>query len=199
MGKYHVPTWLQAALATSGGLGLFLLGFLDASFLPLPSLNDLVLIDLCIQFPDRMVYYAAMSTLGSVAGCVVLYYIGREGEELAFHAKAGTSAPRIRRWVERNGFLSMLVAAAMPPPMPLKIFVLGAGALGMPLRDFVLSVLLARALRFFAIGYLAVHYGNQTANFLMAHKVGFAVGSLAAIAGCYLIYLVINATMRQET
>ena len=95
MGKYHLPGWLQAALASTGGGGLFLLGFLDASFLPFPSLNDLVLIDLCIQFPDRMAYYAAMSTLGSVAGCLVLYYIGRKGEEVAFHAKAGANAPRI--------------------------------------------------------------------------------------------------------
>ena len=70
------------------------------------------------------------------------------------------------KWVMRNGFISMLVAAMLPPPMPLKIFVLGAGALGMPVRDFLIAVGVARAIRFYAIGYLAVHYGNQTANFL---------------------------------
>jgi len=199
MDKYHLPLWLQTAVATSGGLGLFLLGFLDSTFLPLPSVNDLLLISLCIQFPARMPYYATMSTVGSVAGCLVLYFIGRKGEEAAFRHKGGVHGPRIHSWVERNGFFSLLVAALLPPPMPFKVFVLAAGVLGMPLRTFVIAITIARGVRFYGEGYLASRYGSQAANFLISHKVGFALGSLLSIFAIYLLYrLVFRRPPQQE-
>ncbi len=79
MGKYKLPHWLQAAVAASGGLGLFLLAFLDSSFLPFPTINDLLLIDLCFESPRRMPYYAAMATLGSIVGSLFVYFIARKG------------------------------------------------------------------------------------------------------------------------
>ena len=190
MGKYHLPVWLQAAVATSGGLGLGILAFLDSSFLPFPSVNDLLLVDLCIQNPLRMPYYAFTSTVGSVLGCLVLYYLGRKGEEAAFHVKAGSQAPKVHRWVKRNGFLALLVTALLPPPFPFKIFVFAAGALGMPLRTMLFAVVIARGARFYGEGYLAIRYGNDAANYLMGHKVGFAAGTLASILACYLVYWV---------
>lgn len=187
MDKYHIPHWLQAAIATSGGLGLFLVAFLDSTFLPFPSVNDLLLIDLCIQFPARMPYYASMATVGSIAGCMVLFLLGRKGEEAAFHRKAGAQAPKIQRWMKRNGFITILVAALLPPPTPFKFFVLGAGVFGMPLRSFALAVAIARTARFFGEGYLAVRYGPQAANFLGEHRLGFVIGSLITVLGFYYI------------
>jgi membrane protein YqaA with SNARE-associated domain len=198
MGKYHLPIWLQAAVATSGGLGLGLLAFLDSTFLPFPSVNDLLLVDLCIQNPARMPYYAFTSTLGSVLGCLDLYYIGRKGEEAAFHAKAGSNAPRIHRWVERNGFISLLVAALLPPPFPFKVFVFAAGALGMPVGAMLLSVTIARSVRFFGEGYLAIRYGQGAATYLMAHKVGFAGGTLISILAFYLTFWLVFRRPQEE-
>jgi membrane protein YqaA with SNARE-associated domain len=59
--KLHLPHWLQAITAAAGGPGLFLIAFLDSSVLTFPIVNDLLLIDLSIQFPARMPYYAAMA------------------------------------------------------------------------------------------------------------------------------------------
>lgn len=189
MGKYRLLLhWLQVTASASGGSGLFVLGFLDATFLPFPSVNDLLLINLCIQFPARLPYYALMSTLGSCLGCLLLYFIGREGEEAAFHEKAGAHAPRVKRWMERNGFTAMFATALLPPPVPLKIFVIAAGALGLPLRSFMVAMLLARALRFYGEGYLAVHYGPAATTFLVAHKLAFGLGSLIVVVGAYLLY-----------
>jgi len=187
MGNYHVPGWVLKAIAYSGSLTLLGLSFLDATVLPFPSLNDLLLIDLCIQAPARMTYYALMATIGSVAGSVVLYFIARKGEEAAFHKKAGSQAPQIRHWMERNGFVTLVVAALLPPPTPFKLFVLGAGALGMPFRGFVAAMSIARAVRFFAEGYLATRYGPQTTRFLMAHSVAFAISTVAFVLVFYWI------------
>jgi membrane protein YqaA with SNARE-associated domain len=168
--KIHLPLWLQAIVASTGGLGLFLIAFLDSSVLTFPVINDLLLIDLSIRFPARMPYYAAMATLGSVAGCLFLYYLARKGGEAMFHKHAGPRAQRIHAWINRNGFLSILVTALLPPPTPFKVFVIAAGALEMPIRTFVLGLLAARAIRFFGEGFLAIRYGNQAGQFLLTHK-----------------------------
>jgi membrane protein YqaA with SNARE-associated domain len=186
MGKYQLPHWLQAAVAASGGTGLFLLAFLDSTVLPFPTVNDLLLIDLCFASPLHMPYYAAMATLGSLAGSLLLYFLARKGGEAAFHAQAGKRAASIRHWVERNGFISLVVAAVMPPPMPFKFFVLAAGALEMPLGQFMLALAIARAVRFYGEGYLAVRYGGEAERFLVQHKAAFVAGTLISALVLYL-------------
>ena len=168
--KFHLPHWLQAIVASAGGLGLFLIAFLDSSVLTFPVINDLLLIDLSIRYPARMPYYAAMATLGSVLGCVLLYYLARKGGEAMFHKHAGPRARHIHAWINRNGFVSILVTALLPPPTPFKVFVIAAGALEMPLRTFILGLLAARAIRYFGEGFLAIRYGDQAGNFLLTHK-----------------------------
>jgi membrane protein YqaA with SNARE-associated domain len=185
MNAYHLPHWLQTAVASSGGLGLFLIAFLDSTFLPFPSVNDFMLMGMSIALPSRMFYYASMSTLGSVIGCVVLYAIARKGEEAAFDRRAGRRATRVRHWIERYGFLSLTVAALLPPPTPFKIFVIAAGALGMALRPFVVAIILARAVRFYGEGYFAVRYGQSALRLLAEHKIAFAVASIASVLVLY--------------
>ncbi|MGH9677285.1 MAG: YqaA family protein, partial [Candidatus Acidiferrum sp.] len=112
-------SWKQKIVAFASGLGapgLFLISFLDSSVLSFPIINDLLLIELCIQRPARMPVYALMAASGSVLGCVLLYFIARAGGEAYFHRKAGARAHAIRHWVERNGFGGILVAALLPPP-----------------------------------------------------------------------------------
>lgn len=185
MGSYHLPHWLQAAVASSGGLGLFLIAFLDSTFLPFPSVNDLLLMDLSIMAPARMIYYAGMSTLGSVAGCLVLYVIARKGEEAAFHDRAGNRAAGVRHWIKKYGFLSMVIAAVLPPPTPFKIFVIAAGALGMGLRPFVAALVIARSARFFGEGYFAIRYGQYATKLLAQHKIGFLVATVLSVLLLY--------------
>jgi membrane protein YqaA with SNARE-associated domain len=185
--KFHLPHWLQAIVASTGGLGLFLIAFLDSSFLTFPVINDLLLINLSIRYPARMPYYAAMATLGSVGGCVVLYYIARKGGEAMFHKHAGPRARHIHAWINRNGFVSILVTALLPPPTPFKVFVVAAGALEMPVLRFVLGLLAARAIRYFGEGFLAIRYGDQAGNFLLTHKLEVTGIVLLVVLTLYLV------------
>jgi membrane protein YqaA with SNARE-associated domain len=185
--QIHLPHWLQAIVAATGGLGLFLIAFLDSSVLTFPVINDLLVIDLSIRYPARMPYYAAMATLGSVAGCLLLYYLSWKGGEAMFHKHAGPRAQHIHAWINRNGFVSILVTALLPPPTPFKVFVIAAGALEMPVRTFVLGLLVARAFRFFGEGFLAVRYGHQASQFLLTHKLEFAGITLCVVLSLYLV------------
>ncbi|HET6142109.1 MAG TPA: VTT domain-containing protein [Candidatus Acidoferrales bacterium] len=193
--KFHLPQWLQAIVATAGGFGLFLIAFLDSSVLSFPIINDLLLINLSVRNPARMPYYALMATLGSVAGCLFLYYLAHKGGEAMFHKHAGARAKHIHEWINRNGFLSILVTALLPPPTPFKIFVIAAGALEMPVQKFVLGLLAARAIRYFGEGFLAIKYGDQAGLFLLTHKLEVAGIVLGMIL---LLYLASRLAFRES-
>ena len=184
--KLHLPHWLGATVAASGGLGLLVLSFFDSSFLPFPTLNDFLLITLSVRSPIRMPYYAAMATLGAMLGGLVLYGIARKGEEALVRKRPSAKAERAHAWVRRNGFVTVLLAALLPPPFPFKVIIFAAGALEMPLSVFIPAMLVARLIRFFGEGILAVKYGPAALPYLLAHKVGMAVSSLAIGLAFYL-------------
>jgi membrane protein YqaA with SNARE-associated domain len=182
--------WKQKIVAFAGTLGapgLFLISFLDSSVLTFPVINDLLLIDLSIQHPERMPLYAFMAALGSLLGCVLLYSIARKGGEAFFHKKAGDRAHTIRHWVERNGFGGMLVAALLPPPTPFKIFVFAAGVFEVPLASFASAIALARAIRYFGVGYLAVRFGSNALPLLQRHKLTVVLALVVIVAVSYLL------------
>ena len=186
----QLGAWKQKILAFAGTLGapgLFLISFLDSSFLTFPVINDLLLIELSMRRPARMPLYASMAALGSLLGCVLLFLLGRRVEEAAFHKKVGARAAAIRHWVERNGFGGMLAAAMLPPPTPFKFFVLAAGVFEMPLVSFASAIGLARAIRYFGIGYLAVRYGANALPYLGQHKLQVVVVVIAFVAGSYAV------------
>jgi len=165
--------WKQKVVAFASGLGapgLFLISFLDSSVLTFPVINDLLLIELSMQHPARMPLYAFMAMLGSVLGCVLLFFLAEKGGEALFHKHAGKRAQAIHNWVVHNGFGGMLVAALLPPPTPFKVFVVAAGVFEVPLVSFTAAITLARAIRYFGIGYLAIRYGAQALPYLMSHK-----------------------------
>jgi len=93
-------------------------------------------------------------------GCYVLYGIASSGGRLA-EGKSSSTKGSARRWLERNDLLAMLVMSLLPPPAPLKISVLTAGALRMNALRFGVALLLGRSLRFGAEAWLGARYGAQ--------------------------------------
>jgi membrane protein YqaA with SNARE-associated domain len=169
-----------------GGAGLFVVTFLDSSVLSFPFIADALVIKLSSERPERMPYYAAMATLGSLAGSIWLYWLAKKGGEAFFHRRARRGALKARSWVDRNAFLSVFVPAILPPPFPFKIFVLAEGAFQVPSRTFVIAVLLGRGLRYFAEGIFGVKYGQQALTFLIAHSTEFAIGAVVLMVLFYL-------------
>ena len=170
--------WKEKIVAFAGSLGapgLFLISFLDSSVLTFPVINDLLLIELCIQHPARMPLYAFMAMLGSVLGCVLLFYLAEKGGEALFHKHAGKRAEAIHHWVVKNGFGGILIAALLPPPTPFKVFVVAAGVFEVPLVSFASAIALARAARYFGLGYLAIRYGHEALPYLVHHKLNVTV------------------------
>jgi membrane protein YqaA with SNARE-associated domain len=184
----NLSGWKQKIVAFAGGLGapgLFLISFLDSSVLTFPVINDLLLIELSIQHPARMPMYALMASLGSLLGCVLLFFIAKKGGEAFFHKRAGERGQSVREWVVRNGFAGMLVAALLPPPTPFKIFVFAAGVFEVRLASFISAITLARLARYFGIGYLAIRYGSEALPYLVRHKLQVAVLVISLVTVSY--------------
>lgn len=183
----HLPPWLAKFVALMGGGGLFVVTFLDSSILTFPFVSDALVIDLSSQRPARMPYYALMATLGSLAGCICLYWLAKKGGEAYFQRHAGRGALKAKRWVDRHAFLSIFVPALLPPPFQFKIFVLAEGVFEAPLGTFVMGLVLGRGLRYFAEGFFGIKYGRRSLVFLMSHGLAFTIVAIAALVLLYIL------------
>jgi membrane protein YqaA with SNARE-associated domain len=178
--------WIKAFAIGIGGPGLFIIGFLDSSFLSFPEINDLLVIVMVTHHPHRMIFYASMATLGSVAGCLALYFVARKGGQrlVAKRFKGGTI-----EWgtnlMRKYGAMALLVPALLPPPAPFKIFVLLAGVAAVPLRTFVSAIAVGRGVRYFGEGILAVLWGEQALNYVEGNGkiVGLWLGGVVLVGG----------------
>jgi LPXTG-motif cell wall-anchored protein len=178
--------WIKGFALSLGGPGLFVIAFLDSSFLSFPEVNDLLIVWLTTQHKERMPYYALMTTLGSIAGCLALYTLARRGGEAFLRKRfrahyVDVAMDRFRRY----GLLAILIPSILPPPTPFKIFVLAAGVSNVRRRDFILAVAIGRGIRYFGEGLLAVYYGEAAAEFIRenATAVGMTIGALALLVG----------------
>ncbi len=187
----RLAAWLRAFAMGIGGPGLFVVAFLDSSFLSLPQINDLLVIWMVVQHPGRMPYYASMATLGSIAGCMLMYGLGRKGGEVFLRRRFKQGRlDRAHALFERYGFLAVLVPALLPPPAPFKLFVILAGVVAMPPVTFTVAVGVGRGLRYFGEGVLAVWYGEKAFAYLEANARRISIGlALAVLVGGVLYYL----------
>jgi membrane protein YqaA with SNARE-associated domain len=154
-------SWIYGFALAIGGPGLFVIAFLDSSFMSLPQINDILVVLMVTSNKPWMPYYAAMATLGSIAGCYAIYYLAAKGGEafLKRRLRAGHTERALALY-RRHGLLALMVPALLPPPAPFKLFVLMAGVAGVPPVKFVTAIAVARGIRYLALGMLAIWYGD---------------------------------------
>jgi membrane protein YqaA with SNARE-associated domain len=177
----HVPIFVA-------GPAMIVIAALDSSLLSLPEVNDYLVVTRCYTHPRAVFLFPMFAAIGSVLGCLLLYTILSRGGRAVLHSKFRVEhVERVERWYARFGVLALAVPALMPPPMPFKIFVATAGALQFPRRKFLVTILVARSLRYYAEGTLAVFYGERVLRFSQDN----ALLIISAVAGAFLIALAV--------
>src|SRR3954470_10767020 len=170
----NVPIYVAAP-------AMIVIGTLDSSLLSLPEINDYLVVARCYSDPKSVFYFPLFAAAGSVLGCLLLYTIMRRGGQAVMRRRfSAENIARVERAYARFGFLALAIPALLPPPMPFKIFVATAGALEYPRWRFMLTVMLARSVRYFIEGALAVFYGERVLRVIRAN--GLAILSIAATA-----------------
>jgi membrane protein YqaA with SNARE-associated domain len=158
---------IQMLALAMGAPGLFVVALLDSSFLSLPEIADLLVVWMVVQHKERLVLYAASATLGSIFGCLALYYVGVKGGEAMvrkrFHSD---TVDRALAAFRRFGIMAVLIPSVLPPPAPFKIFVLLSGVAKIPVTKFVTAIAIGRGARYSVEGLLAVWYGERALVFI---------------------------------
>jgi membrane protein YqaA with SNARE-associated domain len=194
---WWVKAWasLSAGIYGIGGLGVMLLAIGDSSFLSVPEGNDLLIVLLSAGKPwSTMAYYVAMTTMGSVIGCILLYFIGRKGGSPILKRRfSADKIGRAEKLFERYGILTVLIPSILPPPLPFKIFVLSAGVFRLNIFSFLTAVVIGRTIRYSTWGVLAVLYGNPVKLFMQQNLrevgIAFFAGFLLVIAGIVIYFV----------
>jgi membrane protein YqaA with SNARE-associated domain len=192
---------IRALALALGGPGLFLVAFLDSSFLPLPGITDVLLVVTVTRNPSALLWYVAMTVAGSVAGCLALHYLGRKGGDALVRRRfAGEKIERAMAALQRHGVMAVLVPCLLPPPAPFKIFILLAGVAGISAMRLAIAVAIGRGVRYLALGILAVAYGERAMSYMREHGTAVSLEALGALVfgfGLYLLWSKARAGKRR--
>jgi membrane protein YqaA with SNARE-associated domain len=185
----HIVAAIEHLAESWGAPGLAAIAFVDSSFFTLPEVADFLVVIYTIREPDKWLYFAAMTTLGSTVGCYALFMLGHKGGEAlvrrGFHER---HIDRVLDWFRQHGSLVLIIPAILPPPMPLKLFVLLAGVSGLRSGPFIMAVIVGRGLRYGGEAWLARKYGEQAARFMQERVPGLFWPTLLAIVAVGLIW-----------
>ena len=151
---------------TAAAPTMVFVGALDSSLLSLPEVNDYITIARIAHLPHEVYFFPLFPAIGSVLGCLLLHRIVRGGEQLLERRFKSEHLDRIKALYRKYGLFAIVIPALLPPPMPFKIFVVAAGALGYPTGKFALVVFVARAIRYYFWGLLAYFFRDEVLRIL---------------------------------
>lgn len=176
---------LHWADTPSGPTALGALSAAEASFFPIPP--DPLLMALCLGAPKKAFRFATITTLASVLGGVVGYWLGAGAwnalGEFFFQYVPGVtphSFESIRAFYDKWDFWAVFLAGLTP--IPYKVFTLSAGVFSINFPVFVLASILSRGLRFFAEAALIYRFGPPITTFIDRY-----FNLLAALFGILLV------------
>jgi len=152
--------WLLALLHHLGIWGVFVIAFADSALLGMPV--DFIVATYVYQDRRRLLFYVVMASLGSALGSIPLYLIGYAGGEAVLRKRISEERfQRIHRSFEKHEFWALMFPGMLPPPMPFKLFVLGAAVFEMRFRDFLAAIFAGRFVRFLTLALLTLWFGPQ--------------------------------------
>ena len=176
------------ALQAFGLPGILVIALLDSLGVPLVGGVDFLLLYLSVKTPHMAYLAAGMATLGSMVGNFILF----RGARYGVSRFGGQEVPdgkrqKFRLWFQRYGLLTVFIPAVTPfVPLPLKVFVISAGALHTPVSRFLGVVLLARVIRYFGEAYLGIRLGEDARGFLTQNAwniLGIALAIVLVLVG----------------
>jgi undecaprenyl-diphosphatase len=177
--------WSKDAFLPLGETGLFVVAFVESSVFPIPP--DILLIPLILFNPSLGLYYASISTIGSVLGGIAGYFLGlKGGRPLALRLFSEAKVKRVEGYFEKYGAWAVLIAGFSP--IPYKIFTIASGVVRLDVKRFVVASAIGRASRFFAEAVVIMVWGEQIVNVLIQDFELITLAIAGAIIAALLIY-----------
>lgn len=145
-------------------IALFWISFAESSFFPIPP--DVLLAPLCLGNREKSLWFAAVTTLGSVLGGLAGYAIGYWVIDYATMIPGITSEKidHLAGLFQQNGQWYVLIAALTP--IPFKLLTITAGFAKMSIPVFVIACVIGRAARFFMVAAIIRVIGPSAMPFI---------------------------------
>jgi len=177
------------ALIAFGLLGVFLAGFADSMGVPLPAVIDFYLLSVAITTPQMGYIAALMALIGSAGGNYILFHAARYGGNRFMKSEEPESRrEKFRQWFSRYGLMTVFIPAVVTfLPLPLKVFVISAGAIKTRTSRFIGVIVAARVIRYFGMVLLAIKLGKDAQGFLMHNAWNMAAVLLTMGLGLVLV------------
>jgi membrane protein YqaA with SNARE-associated domain len=157
--------WILGLMKLLGIWGPFLIAFADSALLGMPV--DFVVAKYVYEDHRRLLVYITMASLGSALGSIPLYILGYLGGEKVLRKRISEERfLKIHRSFEQHEFWALMFPGMLPPPLPFKVFVLGAAVFEMRFRDFLVAIFLGRLVRFGVLSMLVLWFGPQIVGLL---------------------------------
>lgn len=136
------------------------LSFAESSFFPVPP--DVMLAPMSLAKPHKAWYYASLTTITSVLGGILGYFIGVFAfdviEPILHNHGYYDRYELAKNWFEAWGFWAIFLAGFSP--IPYKVFTIASGVVGMAFLPFVIASFIGRGLRFFMVAGLMAWGGE---------------------------------------
>jgi membrane protein YqaA with SNARE-associated domain len=182
--------WTMAlAERKSAEVWLAVIAFVESSVFLIPA--DVLFLPMALAKPARAYRYALVATIASTLGGIAGYALGYFAYEavakpvLVFYGKLA-DFEHLKSCASGETLLVLLTTSGLAHLPPMKIVTILAGVAQISFVFFLLSCVLARGARFFALAWALRSYGDSIRHFI-EHRLGLVAGLIAAILiGLYL-------------
>ncbi len=176
---------LSLAARKSAEVWLAIIAFVESSFFLVPA--DVLFLPMALSRPERAYRYALVATLASTLGGIAGYLLGSFAYEavakpvLEFYGKLA-EFERLKACAGRETTMLLLVTSGLAHLPPIKVVTILSGVVNVGLAFFIVSCLIARGARFYALGWALRTYGEPIKSFIEMR--------LALIAGVAAVVLI---------
>ncbi|MGA7266249.1 MAG: YqaA family protein [Aestuariivirga sp.] len=178
---------LSLAARKTAEAWLAVIAFIESSVFLVPA--DVLFLPMALARPARAYRYAAIATIASTLGGIAGYLLGYFAYEavakpvLAFYGKLD-SFEALRSCAGEDTLMMLLVTSGLSHLPPIKVVTILAGVAQISLVFFIVSCVIARGARFFALAWALRRFGEPIRHFIERR-----LGLIAALAAAALIAL----------
>jgi membrane protein YqaA with SNARE-associated domain len=183
---------LALAARKTAEVWLAVIAFVESSVFLIPA--DVLFLPMALARPNRAYRFALIATVASVLGGIAGYMLGHYAfaalakPVLSFYGKLD-DFERLRQCTGEDTLMLLLVTSGLSHLPPIKVVTILAGVAQVSFLFFVVSCIVARGARFFALAWALRRYGDPIRDFI-ERRLGLLAAIVAGIV--ILLYIVVK-------
>jgi membrane protein YqaA with SNARE-associated domain len=182
---------ISLAARKTAQVWLAVIAFIESSIFLVPA--DVLFIPMALAKPQSAYRFALIATIASTLGGIAGYFLGYLAYEtiarpiLNFYGKLA-EFEQLKNCAGENTIMLLLVTSGLAHLPPIKIVTILAGVIRVNFLFFVVSCIIARGARFFALAWALNRFGEPIRHFIERRLGAIAMAAAAALIAIYFIF-----------